>query len=137
MRQNEHRYLFNRIFDPSTKQVEVFDGVSRFIKAAINGENVCLFAYGQTGAGKTYTMEGPPNCVENLILTHTQTLNEQAGILPRTAILIEDEIRRKQSKDIEFSTEISSLEIYCENIIDLFNNQPEISFTQSKKMAAV
>lgn len=67
MRQQEHKYMFNRVFDSQTQQNEVFEGVKRFVKAAINGENVCLFAYGQTGAGKTHTMEGPADCIETLI----------------------------------------------------------------------
>ena len=39
-------------------QTEVFEEVSQFVQSALDGYNVSLLAYGQTGAGKTHTMIG-------------------------------------------------------------------------------
>jgi hypothetical protein len=38
--------------------LQVFSGVSELVQSALDGYHVCLFSYGQTGAGKTYTMQG-------------------------------------------------------------------------------
>lgn len=72
-------YHFDGVFPPSSMQEEVFKEVKPFIQSAIDGENVCIFAYGQTGAGKTFTMEGPP------YLSAEEEISEISGILPRTA----------------------------------------------------
>lgn len=37
--------------------LQVFQEVQALVTSCIDGYNVCIFAYGQTGAGKTYTME--------------------------------------------------------------------------------
>lgn len=39
-------------------QEEVFGAVSELVQSALDGHHVCLFSYGQTGAGKTHTMQG-------------------------------------------------------------------------------
>ena len=40
--------------------MQVFDDTKPIITSCVDGYNVCIIAYGQTGAGKTYTMMGPP-----------------------------------------------------------------------------
>jgi hypothetical protein len=49
---------------------QVFDSVCELVQSALDGYHVCLFSYGQTGAGKTFTMAGGPT-------------PEQQGIMPR------------------------------------------------------
>ncbi len=58
---------------------QVFSGVSELIQSALDGYHVCLFSYGQTGAGKTYTMQG----------TNTQ---HGRGIIPRAV----DKVRGRE-----------------------------------------
>lgn len=50
--------------------LQVFDSVCELVQSALDGYHVCLFSYGQTGAGKTFTMSGGPT-------------PEQQGIMPR------------------------------------------------------
>ena len=52
-------YEFERVYDPSTRQEQVFEDTKATITSCVDGYNVCIIAYGQTGAGKTYTMMGP------------------------------------------------------------------------------
>ncbi|KAK7804470.1 hypothetical protein U0070_022088 [Myodes glareolus] len=50
-------FELDKVFSPWASQQDVFQEVQALITSCIDGFNVCIFAYGQTGAGKTYTME--------------------------------------------------------------------------------
>lgn len=49
-------YNFDQVFHPDSSQDEVFSEIEPVIKSALDGYNVCILAYGQTGTGKTFTM---------------------------------------------------------------------------------
>uniref|UniRef100_A0A8C5ATD0 Kinesin-like protein n=1 Tax=Gadus morhua TaxID=8049 RepID=A0A8C5ATD0_GADMO len=75
---------------------------------AFEGYNVCIFAYGQTGGGKSYTMMGRQE-------------PGQEGIIPQ---MCEDLFRRtgeNTDPDLQYSVEVSYMEIYCERVRDLLN----------------
>uniref|UniRef100_A0A673G1E3 plus-end-directed kinesin ATPase n=1 Tax=Sinocyclocheilus rhinocerous TaxID=307959 RepID=A0A673G1E3_9TELE len=75
---------------------------------AFEGYNVCIFAYGQTGAGKSYTMMGKQE-------------KDQEGIIP---LLCEDlftKISDNNDNSMSYSVEVSYMEIYCERVRDLLN----------------
>ncbi|XP_032087394.1 kinesin-like protein KIF1B isoform X3 [Thamnophis elegans] len=75
---------------------------------AFEGYNVCIFAYGQTGAGKSYTMMGKQE--EN-----------QAGIIPQLCEELFEMINDNSNEEISYSVEVSYMEIYCERVRDLLN----------------
>merc|ERR1719401_2301857 len=52
-------FCFDAVFTPGT-QDEVFEDCRDLVQSAVDGYNVTIFAYGQTGAGKTFTMAGVP-----------------------------------------------------------------------------
>ncbi|KAI2663532.1 Kinesin-like protein KIF1A [Labeo rohita] len=76
---------------------------------AFEGYNVCIFAYGQTGAGKSYTMMGRQE-------------KDQQGIIP---LLCEDLFTKindnNTDNNMSYSVEVSYMEIYCERVRDLLN----------------
>lgn len=74
---------------------------------------MCLFAYGPTGSGKTFTMQGPSFDCERS--------TELRGILPRTADFIFDELTRLQGIGFNFKLFFAAMEVYNENIFDLLN----------------
>lgn len=92
--------------------------IKPFVQSALDGENICIFAYGATGSGKTYTMQGPTWSIDE----KTLTINEFSGILPRTADYIFEEISRMNKMNCSFKIYISAMEIYNENVYDLFDS---------------
>ena len=72
------------------------------------GYNVCIFAYGQTGAGKSYTMMGKQE-------------DGQEGIIPQICKDLFSRISDGSAEDTKYSVEVSYMEIYCERVRDLLN----------------
>jgi hypothetical protein len=52
---NSTPFEFDRVFNPSCDQEDIYDEVEPFIRAVMGGCRVCVFAYGQTGSGKSHT----------------------------------------------------------------------------------
>uniref|UniRef100_A0A4W3I2H4 plus-end-directed kinesin ATPase n=1 Tax=Callorhinchus milii TaxID=7868 RepID=A0A4W3I2H4_CALMI len=78
------------------------------LQHAFEGYNVCIFAYGQTGAGKSYTMMGKQE-------------KEQQGIIPQLCEDLFARINDRSNANLSFSVEVSYMEIYCERVRDLLN----------------
>jgi hypothetical protein len=76
-------FKFDRVFGQESTQEAVFDEVKHFVQSALDGYNVSLLAYGQTGAGKTHTMLGGAGmCVCVCVCVYkTHTLLGGAGSL--------------------------------------------------------
>lgn len=56
---NRHEFTFDHVYDDEASQEEVYKNTARLsVCSALEGYNATIFAYGQTGTGKTYTMEG-------------------------------------------------------------------------------
>ena len=102
-RTREQTYAFDFAFDKYTSQITVFENGTKFlIDGVVNGYNATVFAYGATGAGKTYTMLGNDN---------------NPGIMPLT---LQDLFKKvNKYKDREYKLKFWYLEIYNENIRDL------------------
>ncbi|XP_040354073.1 kinesin-like protein KIFC3 isoform X3 [Herpailurus yagouaroundi] len=102
-------FELDKVFSPRASQQDVFQEVQALITSCIDGFNVCIFAYGQTGAGKTYTMEGTP---------------ENPGINQRALQLLFSEVQEKAS-DWDYTITVSAAEIYNEVLRDLLGQEPQ------------
>ncbi|XP_059238246.1 kinesin-like protein KIFC3 isoform X3 [Mustela nigripes] len=102
-------FELDKVFSPRASQQDVFQEVQALITSCIDGFNVCIFAYGQTGAGKTYTMEGTP---------------DNPGINQRALQLLFSEVQEKAS-DWEYTITVSAAEIYNEVLRDLLGQEPQ------------
>ncbi|XP_046819717.1 kinesin-like protein unc-104 isoform X1 [Vespa crabro] len=99
--------------DPSdsnySSQIMVYKDIGEeMLEHAFEGYNVCIFAYGQTGAGKSYTMMGKQE-------------EGQEGIIPQICKDLFRKISRNSSEQLKYSVEVSYMEIYCERVRDLLN----------------
>jgi kinesin family protein C1 len=115
---NNSIFHFDKVFTESSSQFEIFKEIKPFIQSALDGENVAIFAYGATNSGKTYTMNGPH-------YNSSLALSEESGILPRAAFHIFEEVTRLQKLNVKFKISISAIEIYNENIYDLFSTREQ------------
>jgi kinesin family protein 18/19 len=78
-RTKDKSYAFDHAFDASVGQAEVFAGTAaRVVPDVLRGGNACVFAYGATGSGKTFTMMGAPDA-PGVVLRTTDALFEAAA----------------------------------------------------------
>ncbi|XP_060692391.1 kinesin-like protein KIF3B [Hemiscyllium ocellatum] len=99
-------FTFDAVYDCNSKQVELYDETFRpLVESVLLGFNGTIFAYGQTGTGKTYTMEG------------VRTDPERRGVIPNSFEHIFTHISRSQNQ--QYLVRASYLEIYQEEIKDL------------------
>ncbi|XP_037089188.1 kinesin-like protein KLP2, partial [Pollicipes pollicipes] len=114
-------FTFDRVFGPDSKQVDVYRVVVLpLLEQVLFGYNCTVFAYGQTGTGKTFTMEGERSDTQ---LPWDQ--DPDVGIIPRTLSQLFDELR---IQGVEFTVRVSFLELYNEELFDLLG--PETDTTR-------
>ncbi|XP_075773949.1 kinesin-like protein KIF1A isoform X2 [Pelodiscus sinensis] len=90
-------------------QKQVYQDIGEeMLQHAFEGYNVCIFAYGQTGAGKSYTMMGRQE-------------KDQQGIIPQLCEDLFSRISDTTNDNMSYSVEVSYMEIYCERVRDLLN----------------
>ncbi|CAL9688318.1 unnamed protein product [Knipowitschia caucasica] len=108
-------YTFDMVFAPAAKQIDVYRSVvCPILDEVIMGYNCTVFAYGQTGTGKTFTMEGERSPDGEF----TWEEDPLAGIIPRTLHQIFEKLSENGT---EFSVKVSLLEIYNEELFDLLS----------------
>jgi hypothetical protein len=99
-------YTFDQVYDWNTRQRDLYDITARpIVDSTLEGYNGTIFAYGQTGTGKSFTMQGK------------ESDPELRGITPNSFNHIFEEIARRGNR--EYLVRASYLEIYNEDIRDL------------------
>mmetsp|Transcript_46414 Transcript_46414/g.110580 ORF Transcript_46414/g.110580 Transcript_46414/m.110580 type:complete len:695 (-) Transcript_46414:130-2214(-) len=99
-------WQFNEVFDEVSTQEMVFESIRDLVVSMMDGYNVCIFAYGQTGAGKTHSMQGTA---------------EQPGIYIRTFRHLFDVARERRDRRVQLKGSI--VEIYNDEIKDLLADE--------------
>ena len=103
-----HKYVYDRVYDHTCSQETVYvSAIRSVVLSTLNGYNGSIIAYGQTGTGKTHSMEGD--------------LGEMRGIIPRAAEEVFNFIEQASKDDSKFLVRVSFLQIYCEKIADLLD----------------
>lgn len=106
--QKTKQFTFDSVFDTDSKQVDVYaDTATSLVESVMEGYNGTMFAYGQTGCGKTFTMEGladPP---------------EMRGIIPSCFDQIFRMVGANTDANKSYLISTAYIEIYNEDIRDL------------------
>ncbi|KAL0410132.1 UNVERIFIED_CONTAM: Kinesin-like protein KIN-5C [Sesamum latifolium] len=107
-------FTFDKVFGPNAQQKDLYEqAVVPIVNEVLEGFNCTIFAYGQTGTGKTYTMEG--DCKRSKGGANGE-LPPGAGVIPRAVKQIFDTL---ESQNAEYSVKVTFLELYNEEITDL------------------
>lgn len=110
-------YHFDKVFSPAADQAIIFDDVvAPILNEMLAGYNCTIFAYGQTGTGKTYTMSG--DMTDTLGL-----LSDAAGIIPRVLYAL---FQKLETDEIECSVKCSFIELYNEELRDLLTRDENV-----------
>ena len=111
-------FNFDFVGDDSFTQKDIYQQAAKpIVEACLQGYNGTIFAYGQTGAGKTFTIQGPN------IDTLEYEADENRGLMPRAFEHIFDFFeRQKEEQGLSFLVRCSYLEIYNETITDLLDS---------------
>ncbi|KAK3016108.1 hypothetical protein RJ639_006352 [Escallonia herrerae] len=103
-------FTFDKVFGPKAQQRSIYDqAISPIVNEVLEGFNCTVFAYGQTGTGKTYTMEGG-------MRNKGGDLPAEAGVIPRAVRQIFDIL---EAQNADYSMKVTFLELYNEEITDL------------------
>ena len=105
---SKHNFAFDRVFNPTTANTDIFEEISQLVQSALDGYNVCIFCYGQTGSGKTYTM------------------SSEDGMIPLAVNQIYETASGLKEKGWTYSMEGSFVEVYNENLNDLLGKADDI-----------
>ncbi|KAI4861100.1 kinesin-domain-containing protein, partial [Hypoxylon rubiginosum] len=105
-------YNFDRVFSQAADQSMLYDDVVKpILEEMLGGYNCTIFAYGQTGTGKTYTMSGDMNDTLGI-------LSDAAGIIPR---VLHSLFNKLEMEDTESFVKCSFIELYNEELRDLIS----------------
>ncbi|KAE8692463.1 kinesin-like protein [Hibiscus syriacus] len=109
-KQVDRVFTFDKVFGPKAQQRTIYDqAIAPIVNEVLDGFNCTVFAYGQTGTGKTYTMEGG-------MRNKGGDLPAEAGIIPRAVKQIFDTL---EAQNADYSMKVTFLELYNEEITDL------------------
>jgi len=120
-----HPYTFDHIFDMDSTQDEVYQiAAVPAVESLMSGYNSTIFAYGQTGTGKTYTMEG---------FSYNNS-SPKKGLIPRAIENIFKYIENNSNSDTTFIIRVTYLQIYNESIDDLLKSEKKhLSIRENQK----
>jgi len=117
----DQKFAYDSVFAPGSTNDQVFEGTTKdLVEVIFNGYNCSVFAYGATGAGKTFTMLGSKDC---------------PGITFLTMKEIYKKIESLEDKSCEIG--ISYLEVYNETVIDLLSPGAQLNIRENGSSTSI
>ncbi|XP_026454015.1 kinesin-like protein KIN-1 [Papaver somniferum] len=123
-KEGEFTFCFDKVFYQESKQADVYEFLALpIVKDAVNSINGTIIVYGQTGAGKTYSMEG-----NGVMECH----GEETGLLPRVVDGLFESLKSLDEMT-KYTVKLSMVEIYKEKVRDLFDlSKDNLQIKESK-----
>ncbi|XP_059292577.1 kinesin-like protein KIN-1 [Lycium ferocissimum] len=123
-KEQEFDFCFDRVFYQGSEQADIYDFLALpIVQGAVDAINGTIITYGQTGAGKTYSMEGP---------SIVDCESKKKGLLQRVVDGLFETIMNSD-KPNKYTIKLSMVEIYMEKVRDLFDlSKDNIQIKESK-----
>ncbi|GAA0172516.1 microtubule binding motor protein [Lithospermum erythrorhizon] len=122
-KQTDRTFVFDKVFGPNSQQKDLYDqSLWPIVFEVLEGFNCTIFAYGQTGTGKTYTMEGGAR-------KKNGEYPSDAGVIPRA---VQQIFTILESQQAEYNMKVMFLELYNEEITDLLGPDEAPKFVEDK-----
>jgi kinesin family protein 3/17 len=146
MVQNTHQFTFDHVYDQDASQETVYENSAKpAVMSTLLGYNAAMMAYGQTGTGKTYTMEGDRASMK--ARAHgggagrlpgepgdASASGTERGIIPRAIEDIFGHIKSDTSTRSKYLVRASYVQIYNEVISDLLKpERANLNIREDKK----
>ncbi|KAK1271234.1 putative 125 kDa kinesin-related protein [Acorus gramineus] len=126
-KQIDKTFTFDKVFGINAQQRTIYDSaILPVVSEVLEGFNCTVFAYGQTGTGKTYTMEGGTKSKGELAT--------DAGVIPRAVRQIFDTLEAQKA---DYSVKVSFLELYNEEITDLLAPDEGTRFGEERQRRTI
>lgn len=111
----ERPLTFNRVYDQDVSQNRFFEesGIKELVDQALDGFSVCIFAFGQTGSGKSFTITGPEGVMTS----------ETVGLVPRSLRYLFEEVVARNTTENPVVVKASYIEIYNEHVSVSYDNE--------------
>ncbi|MBA0596870.1 hypothetical protein Gorai_013676 [Gossypium raimondii] len=123
-KQVDRVFTFDKVFGPKAQQRTIYDqAIAPIVNEVLDGFNCTVFAYGQTGTGKTYTMEGG-------MRNKGGDLPAEAGVIPRAVRQIFDTL---EAQNADYSMKVTFLELYNEDITDLLAPEESSRYAEDRQ----
>ncbi|XP_074292339.1 kinesin-like protein KIN-5B [Silene latifolia] len=127
-KQVDRVFTFDKVFGPKAQQRSIYEqAIAPIVRDVLDGYDCTVFAYGQTGTGKTYTMEG-------VMRSKGGEMCDEAGVIPRAVRQIFDML---EAQNADYSMKVSSLELYNEEITDLLAREDMPRYLDDKPKKSV
>ncbi|KAK4339598.1 hypothetical protein RND71_041060 [Anisodus tanguticus] len=123
-KEQEFDFSFDRVFYQGSEQADIYEFLALpIVQGALDAINGTIITYGQTGAGKTYSMEGP---------SIVDCESKKKGLLQRVVDGLFEAILNSE-KPNKYTIKLSMVEIYMEKVRDLFDlSKDNIQIKESK-----
>ncbi|ONL96698.1 Kinesin-like protein KIN-5B [Zea mays] len=123
-KQADKTFTFDKVFGPQSQQRSIYNhAVAPLVTEVLEGYNCTVFVFGQTGTGKTYTMEGE-------MRQKVSELPDTAGVIPRAVCHIFEILTARKA---DYSMKVTFLELYNEDITDLLSLEDQSRFPEGRQ----
>ncbi|CAH2058909.1 unnamed protein product [Thlaspi arvense] len=127
-KQVDRVFTFDKVFGPKAQQRSIYDqAIAPIVHEVLEGFSCTVFAYGQTGTGKTYTMEGG-------MRKKGGDLPAEAGVIPRAVRHIFETL---EAQNADYNMKVTFLELYNEEVTDLLAQDESSRSSEDKQRKPV